>query len=203
MHSNEEIDITPEQLRQIPQLVRDSVNAEFQKVLAPRPDELDDAEVCRFLREDFPRIVDARDRHPHPNEVALAMRRFRRTPRLNLTKEDSMGLLRSVHEDTTPVHPKDDPDVQAKGREVEAARTALSDDRAARPRAGSRARRAPDELHVLLTAQELAGLRGTGTLTPAWRSLRRSGATMRPFRKPEGRGSSRRWPPIARRPSPG
>ena len=60
-----EIDITPEQLRQIPQLVRDSVNAEFQKVLAPRPDEVDDAEVRRFLRDDFPGIVDPRS-HPHP-----------------------------------------------------------------------------------------------------------------------------------------
>ena len=75
MHA-EEIDITPEQLRQIPGLVRDSVNAEFQKVLAPRPDEVDDAEVRRFLREDFP--GDRRRSRSSPtsqNEVALGVRR--------------------------------------------------------------------------------------------------------------------------------
>ena len=61
-----EIDITQEQLRMIPALVRDSVDTEFQKVLAPRPDEVDDAEVRRFLREDFPGIVDLAILHPHP-----------------------------------------------------------------------------------------------------------------------------------------
>ena len=59
----------------IPALVRDSVTAEFQKVLAPRPDEVDDAEVRRFLREDFPGIVDLAIVTHIQNEVALGMRR--------------------------------------------------------------------------------------------------------------------------------
>ena len=70
-----------------------------------------------------------------------------------------MGLLRSVHDDTTPVHPKDDPEVRAKGREVEAARAALSEiEQRARTLEAERDAH-HDELHMLLTAQEVAGLR--------------------------------------------
>ena len=55
-----------------PSSSRDAVNAEFQKVLAPRPDEMDDAEVRRFLREDFPGIVDAAMVAHIRNEVGLS-----------------------------------------------------------------------------------------------------------------------------------
>ena len=57
------------------------------------------------------------------------------------------------------VHPKDDPEVQAKGRALEAARTALSNIEC-RARELERERDAShDEVHVLLAAQEAAGLR--------------------------------------------
>ena len=71
-----------------------------------------------FCGRTFPRIVDAAMVAHIESEVASAMRRLPDAS-IDTHKEDSMGLLRSVHEDTTPVHPKDDPDVQgerARGR---------------------------------------------------------------------------------------
>ena len=73
---HEDVDLTDEQLRMIPGLIRDSVAAEFQKVLAPRPDELDDAEVYRFMREDFPSIVHAAMVAHIRSEVEVACRRL-------------------------------------------------------------------------------------------------------------------------------
>ena len=73
---SEEIDITPEQLRMIPQLVREHVDAEFRKVLAPRHAGMSDADIYRFMREDAPGIVrEALFAHVR-SEVALAMRRL-------------------------------------------------------------------------------------------------------------------------------
>ena len=77
MHSSEEIDITEEQLRQIPGLVRDAVNTAFRAALTRHADdEIDDAEVRRFLRDDFPSIVHAAMVAHIRSEVDLAMRRL-------------------------------------------------------------------------------------------------------------------------------
>jgi len=68
-----------------------------------------------------------------------------------------MGFLSSVHEDT-PTHPKDDPDVQAKGRVEQAARVTLTE-LETRERDLQRDCGSVDELCRLTAMHELAGLR--------------------------------------------
>ena len=75
-----ELDLTPEQLAQLPSMVRSAVDAEFRKYTTvqkhTRPDEidLDDAEVRRVLA-DLPAIVTAAFHEAIRQEVALGMRR--------------------------------------------------------------------------------------------------------------------------------
>ena len=99
-----------------------------------------------------------------------------------------MGLLRSVHDDTLPVHPKDDPVVQAKGREVEQARAALNEIERAPARWRPSATRTTMKCTCCSPRRKARGS-APGTLRPAWRSPKRSGATMPRFKKPKARGS--------------